>query len=126
MEQALHLAKMRTHFNYPYKLLNKGKLDSTNAAILDDFDNDGDLDIVITNQPNIAWLENNGHGSIPKHILFTEGTNFRPQDIDICDCDNDGDTDYVIASGRGSGGEPAGPAPRLQRQADGSFIQWTI
>ena len=112
--------------NYPYKLLNKGKLDSTNAAILDDFDNDGDLDIVITNQPNIAWLENNGTGQFPKHILFTEGTNFRPQDIDICDCDNDGDTDYVIASGRGSGGNPPGQLLWLQRQADGSFIQWTI
>ncbi|MBK7176050.1 MAG: VCBS repeat-containing protein [Chloroflexi bacterium] len=77
--------------------------------------------MVITNQPNIAWLENNGTGQFPKHILFTEGTNFRPQDIDICDCDNDGDTDYVIASGEIRGTRRASSSGSSVRQTDHLF-----
>src|SRR5436305_14143340 len=87
---------------YQVQALNKGPLYS-NASLLDDVDGDGDLDIVIIRPaingqpPAIEWLENDASQQFPRHLLYTDNSLTRPQDIKKCDCDGDGRTDYVIA-----------------------------
>jgi hypothetical protein len=116
---------------YQVQALNKGPLYS-NASLLDDVDGDGDLDIVIIRAaingqpPAIEWLENDPSQQFPRHLLYADDSLKRPLDIKKCDCDGDGRTDYVIAdSGTGIGGSP-GQLFWLQRQANGTYIKWTL
>jgi|GEM_PF-5586479 len=116
---------------YQAQALNKGPLYS-NASLLDDVDGDGDLDIVIIRAaingqpPAIEWLENDPSQQFPRHLLYADDSLKRPQDIKKCDCDGDGRTDYVVAdAGAGLGGSP-GQLFWLQRQANGTYIKWTL
>jgi hypothetical protein len=116
---------------YQSQALNKGPLYS-NASLLDDVDGDGDPDIVIIRAaingqpPAIEWLENDPSQQFPRHLLYTDDSLKRPQDIKKCDCDGDGRTDYVVAdAGTGLGGSP-GQLFWLQRQANGTYIKWTL
>lgn len=110
-------------------LINKGPIYAT-ASILHDYDNDNDLDIIITrrnatndqNPSSVEWLENDGTGQFPRHELFQDL--IFPVDIDAADLDNDGDIDYVVCD-KGTGTE-AGQLVLFQRQADGSYIKWPI
>ncbi len=62
---------------YDVQLLNKGFL-YTSASILQDYDDDGDLDIIIARYPKaglpaaVEWLENDGTGQFPRHELFRD------------------------------------------------------
>ncbi|HEY2251204.1 MAG TPA: VCBS repeat-containing protein, partial [Planctomycetaceae bacterium] len=115
---------------YVAQALGKGELYS-NASLLDDVDGDGDLDIVIIRSakdgqpPAIEWLENDSTQQFPRHLLYTDNSLKRPQGIRKCDCDGDGRTDYVVADA-GSGFANDGQLFWLQRQADGTYIKWTL
>lgn len=88
--------------NYITKYVNKAPLYAT-ASILQDYDNDGDLDIIITRrkattdkEPSSAeWLENDGSGQFPRNTLFGELS--VPIDIDLGDFNKDGLLDYVVS-----------------------------
>lgn len=115
--------------SYQTQALNKGQL-YTNASLLDDFDHDGDLDIILIRAGNssapaaILWLENDATQQFPQHLLYTDNSMRRPQDIRKCDCDGDGRTDYVVADAGTSGSN--GQVFVLQRQANGTFVKWTV
>ncbi len=112
---------------YKAEALNKGAL-YANASVLQDYDADGDLDIIITRKEEsnapaaVEWLENHGTGQFPRHELFRDLV--RPVDIDLGDFDNDGRTDYLI-SDRGSLSQ-TGQLVWFQRQANDTYIKWTI
>lgn len=88
--------------DYQYKYINKSAMFGT-ASILQDYDNDGDMDIIVTrrsqtNDPapsSVEWLENDGTGLFPRHKLFEELES--PADIDMGDFNNDGKIDYVVS-----------------------------
>ena len=113
--------------NQQFEILNKGALFAT-SSILQDFDNDGDFDIVITRREKsglnagVEWLENDGTGQFPRHELFQDLG--EPVDIDAADFDNDGDIDYIV-SDRGLGADP-GQLVLFLRQEDDTFIKQTI
>ena len=106
----------------------------SNVVRLQDYDADGDLDMVITaldptpgvqNTDTLMWLENDPSQLFPKHIIVDEDLD-SPVDIDIADMDNDGDMDYVVCSW-GIGLYTAdGELAAYQRQPDGSYVKWTI
>jgi hypothetical protein len=112
---------------YQTKILNKGALYAT-SSLLQDYDNDGDLDIIVTRRAEgnlpaaVEWLENDGTGQFPRRELFRDL--LRPVDLDLGDFDNDGRMDYLI-SDRGSISQ-AGQLVWFQRQANGAYIKWTI
>lgn len=125
----LFAAPVASGQEYELSLLNKGAVFSV-ASFLQDVDEDGDLDVVITRRPagdipgGVEWLENDGTGQFPRHELFEDESLARPGDVDACDCDGDGDVDYVVAD-RGSGTDD-GQLFWMERQDDDSFIKWTI
>lgn len=88
--------------NYTVKYVNKAPLYAT-ASILQDYDSDGDLDIIITRRKtttdiepsSVEWLENDGSGQFPRNTLFGELS--VPIDIDLGDFNKDGLFDYVVS-----------------------------
>ena len=70
---------------------------SVYCVLVEDFDGDGDLDIVAGGLFSIVWYENDG-GSDPnftKNSIKTDITDV--YDLDAADMDNDGDLDFLAA-----------------------------
>lgn len=110
--------------SYEFQSLNKDEnLGYFVSSNLQDYDNDGDLDIIIgQGEPSgLYWLENEPTRQFPKHPIVTENIS-RIADVDIADFDNDGDLDYVVCMTRVDDGELAW----FQRQEDDTYIKWTI
>jgi FG-GAP-like repeat len=114
---------------YDIQLINKSPLYAT-ASILQDYDDDGDLDIIISRRnstndklpSSIEWLENDGTGQFPRNTLF-ENLSF-PVDVDMGDFDKDGDVDYIVSDRYVS--ISSGALTLFQKQNDGSYIKLFI
>jgi len=81
--------------NLPVADLTRLSMDAASA----DFDNDGDLDILIANEhrPNILLI-NDGKGKFSNGSSRIPQINHDSEDIGIADFDHDGDLDIVIVS----------------------------
>lgn len=111
--------------NFTSKVLNKESIYS-NTTIVQDYDGDGDLDIIATERDpdRLIWLENESTKQFPKTVII-ESDITRPFDVDFADLDNDGDNDYVVCSGSQIGGFD-GELVWFQRQDDDTYIKWSI
>ena len=96
------------------QVVNKGPLYGT-ASILQDYDNDGDLDAIVTRRSatreplpsSVELLENDGAGNFTRHSLITEGLTL-PADIDfefMGGVGDDNGADYVVCETN----SPSGP-----------------
>ena len=111
--------------NFTVDELSGGSFIST-ATLLDDYDADGDLDIILTRRTfggadGLEWLENDGTGQFPRRPLYEDDNLSIPGDIATCDCNNDGITDYVVTEPG-----PDGQLFWLQRLEDDTYIKWTL
>ncbi|MCB0568892.1 MAG: VCBS repeat-containing protein [Phaeodactylibacter sp.] len=109
--------------SFTEQILNKEPFQSA-ASLLQDYDNDGDLDIIVTrwDPAGVYVLENDATRQFPATPIITEDLNFYMADIDAADLDNDGDVDYVVSFTGVDDGELAW----FQKQANGTYIKWTI
>ena len=104
--------------DYQFKYINKSPMYAT-ASILQDYDEDGDMDIIVTrrsatNDPDpssVEILENDGTGLFPKSTLFSELES--PTDITPGDFNNDNRIDYLISD--------ENQLLLLVKQSDGSY-----
>lgn len=99
----------------------------SNTAIVQDYDGDGDLDIIATERDpdRLIWLENEPTQQFPLHVIVDVDIR-RPADVDVADLDDDGDMDYVVCSQSGVGGTDPGELIWFQRQEDDTYIKWSI
>lgn len=97
--------------SFEARVLNRGPLYGT-ASILQDYDNDADLDIIVTRRSattepipsSVELLENDGTGKFVRRSLFSENLT-RPIDIDAGDLDGDDDIDYLVCDNNSSSGK---------------------
>ena len=112
---------------YEATLVNKGALFAS-GALLQDYDNDGDLDIVIIRKRDsgfpggIEWLENDEEGGFPRHELVNDL--LEPGHIESGDMDEDGDIDYVVAD-KGTDGTN-GELALYEMLDDGTLAKMTL
>jgi len=125
----LTLLNISSAQNYEIELINKTPLYAT-ASILQDYENDGDLDIIITRRDattdkepsSVEWLENDGTGQFPRNTLFAD-LDF-PVDLDTGDFNKDGNIDYVISDRFVS--INSGALLLYLKQSDGSYTKEII
>lgn len=117
--------------SFSTQVLNKGGIYS-NTAKFQDYDKDGDLDIIITSTGQssgipvgLYWLENEPTKQFLRHTIVTQNI-FRIADLDLADFDNDGDIDYLVSSTASAGSDTDGELVWFQRQSDGTYIKWTV
>ncbi|PRY13663.1 putative secreted protein (Por secretion system target) [Pontibacter ummariensis] len=98
----------------------------SNTTILQDYDGDGDLDIIATEKDpdQLIWIENEPNRQFSKRIIISSGVTW-PSDLDAADLDKDGDTDYLVSSGSRSTGY-TGELAWFQRQSDESYTKHII
>jgi FG-GAP-like repeat/FlgD Ig-like domain len=114
---------------YEVQFINKSPLYAT-ASLLQDYDDDGDLDIIISRRnstndklpSSVEWLENDGTGQFPRNTLF-EDLSF-PVDVDMGDFDKDGEIDYIVSDRYVS--ISSGALTLFQKQNDGSYVKLFI
>ncbi len=76
--------------------------ESAGSVYVDDFNNDGEWDILttaeglITSETDLSWWSNNGAESFTKHTIST--TTDGPWFASTADMDNDGDADILLAT----------------------------
>jgi hypothetical protein len=111
--------------SYSTQILNKGAMDS-NVSLLQDYDGDGDLDIIVSreNPRAVYWLENESTKQFPIHLLFSDNLTNTISDIDAADFDNDGDIDYLVSMTNPI--SETGELAWYQRQTDGTYVKWTV
>ncbi|MEZ4702208.1 MAG: T9SS type A sorting domain-containing protein [Rhodothermales bacterium] len=104
--------------------INRGPLFAA-ASLVQDFDADGDLDIVVTRRTRdglsgaVEWLENDGTLVFARHEIVTDLKD--PIHIQRADLDGDGDDDYAVADAGIALDE--GGLILLIRQDDGGFVR---
>ena len=112
--------------NYVQRILNRGVI-FTNVSLLQDYDGDGDLDIILSqkNPDGLFWLENTPDKQFPMHPIIITGIT-RIMDVDMADVDNDGRVDYIVSTENSSGSDTDAELVWFQRQANDTYIKWTI
>lgn len=107
------------------QILNKEAFKAA-ASILQDYDGDGDLDIILSRaRPNgIYWLENDSTMQFPARAIITDSLPYYIADVDSVDLDKDGDQDYVICFTDNADG--AGELAWFERKNDGSYEKHSI
>ncbi|GJM36014.1 MAG: hypothetical protein DHS20C18_50150 [Saprospiraceae bacterium] len=100
---------------------------NTNNALLQDYDNDGDLDLIVSQRDpdGIYWIENEPSQQYPLHPIYIQNIS-RITDLDMADIDNDGLMDYVISTDNSPGSSIDAELIWIQRQGNGNYIKWTI
>ena len=71
---------------------------SRSSASFGDYDNDGDLDIIIAYFGQMKIYENLGNGSFQEHLMLEEMTITYPSYADWCDFNNDGYLDFIVTN----------------------------
>ena len=125
----VYSAEISNGQTFQTQLVNNGAMYAT-ASILQDYDNDGDLDIIVTRRSglnddspsSVILLENDGTALFPKTTLFEEL--IYPVDVDAEDFDNDGDIDYIVTDKGIQSNE--GRLLLFTKQSDGSFSSQII
>ena len=106
---------------------------AVNDAIIGDFDQDGDDDLVYaSSNGTIGWVKNNGtEGFIPQGSLIS-GLNSNVSSIDLIDYDSHGDTDVKFNSGglaqlqQNNGSEGFTPNSNYNSSEDYHFLQGDV
>jgi hypothetical protein len=81
------------------KINDLSDLKMVNDAIFSDFDNDGDLDLIVVGEwMSIVIFENDGGKFIKKEVPVLENSNGWVQSITEVDVDNDGFKEYIIGN----------------------------
>lgn len=106
-------------------ILNKGG-SSASVALPQDYDNDGDIDIIVLEEDpaKILWLENEISQQFPRRTVLEQDV-LRPKDIDVADFDKDGKADYLICMASTFNNND-GQLAWFQRQTNNTYIKWTI
>lgn len=96
------------------------------GAVADDFDNDGDLDLLVSSfEPHgqIQYFRNNADGSFT-NATEEAGLNGLLGGLNLvqADYDNDGDVDVLVLRGAWLGNAGRHPNSLLQNQGDGRFV----
>lgn len=117
--------------SFTQQILNKGAIYS-NVTLLQDYDGDGDMDVIFTSIGNslgipvgLYWFENEPNKQFPRHTIVNQNIT-RIRDLDMADFDQDGDIDYLVCMQATANIETDGELAWFQRQADGTYIKWTI
>ncbi|MFN0125109.1 MAG: FG-GAP-like repeat-containing protein [Verrucomicrobiales bacterium] len=98
-------------------------LEPTMAALLADFDNDGDPDLALAIEQDILFQPNDGRGNFGSPVIAARGHNFIS--LAAADFDNDGDLDLYAAAyypESQSPGRVAVPAPLHDAQNGGRNV----
>ncbi|MEO1653943.1 MAG: FG-GAP-like repeat-containing protein, partial [Bacteroidota bacterium] len=88
--------------NFDSEITLADQLNGLSSIGLGDLDEDQDIDVVLaaSNDDQVIWLENNGHGAFSQPIIISNQAT-GVSDLALGDMDGDGDNDIVYASNSG-------------------------
>ena len=130
-ENAGKYAQLSERGSEGFSIENSGSLDTPiNEAILDDFDNDGDDDLVFSSSNGtIGWAKNNGTEGFNLQGNLITDLHSDVSSLDLIDYDSDGDTDIKLTQGglaqlyKNNGSEGFVPDPNYNSTDDYHFHQ---
>lgn len=89
--------------NYGFITLNSTSADNINAMALSDIDNDGDEDLILSQNANNKIFENNIINAVSGSYDFLQNTeSSTTTDVKAGDLDNDGDNDLIFSTNNGN------------------------